>query len=241
MSKLSWDETGSRIYETGVKNGVLFVMDPEEETGYRSGVAWNGITGITESNTGAEETALWADDVKYASMRSAEEFGATIEAYQCPTEFYECDGLAEVVPGLTINQQSRKGFGLSYVTTIGNDVKGNSYGEKIHLIYGATASPSERSYATVNDSPDAMTLSWEITTTPVNVTGYKPTAHLIVDSTKSGKRQLKELKEALYGTNETESYLPTPDEVKEILTIPVLCDSNGNIVVGSDGSAILMY
>lgn len=239
MSVLSWDNTGERIYETGTKNCVLFVMDSFGE--YRTGVAWSGITGITEQNSGAEETALWADDIKYASLRAAEEFGATIEAYQCPPEFYECDGLAEIVPGLTVNQQGRRGFGLSYITTIGNDVVGNSYGEKIHLIYGATASPSERSYATINDSPDAMTLSWELTTTPVGITGYRPTAHLIIDSTRCSINQLKELKRILYGTADTDSRLPYPDEVKDILTIPVLSDSEGFVVIGSDGSAILMY
>lgn len=216
MPALKWDETGKKIYETGTKKGVLFVMDTSGQ--YQSGIAWSGITAVNESNSGAEETALWADDIKYASMRSAEEFGATIEAYQCPYEFYICDGTAELTNGVTINQQERRGFGFSYVTTIGNDVAGNGYGEKIHLIYGATASPSERSYQTINDSPDAMTLSWELTTTPVNVTGHKPTAHLIIDSTKADPAKLSAFKEILYGTETTDSRLPLPAEVLTLMT-----------------------
>ena len=212
---LTWDDTGKKIYETGTKKGVLFVMNAQGQ--YSDGVAWNGLTAVTESNSGAEETALWADDIKYASMRSAEEFGATIEAYQCPYEFYICDGSAEITDGVTINQQERRGFGFSYVTTIGNDVAGNNYGEKIHLIYGATASPSERAYQTINDSPDAMTLSWEVTTTPVNVPGFKPTAHLIIDSTKADATKLAAFKEVLYGSTSANSRLPLPNEVYALL------------------------
>lgn len=218
---LTWDDTGKKIYETGTKKGVLFVMD---DTGaYGEGVAWNGLTAVTESNSGAEETALWADDIKYASLRSAEEFGATIEAYQCPQEFYACDGSAEVTTGVTINQQGRKAFGFSYVTTVGNDTQGNAYGEKIHLIYNATASPTERSYQTINDSPDAITLSWELTTTPVAVTDYKPTAHMIIDTTKfttdPAKAKLTQFKEILYGSTTAASRLPLPDEVISKLSV----------------------
>ena len=213
--ELKWDETGKKTYETGTKKGVLFVQDT---TGaYGAGVAWSGLTAVTESNSGAEETALWADDIKYASLRSAEEFGATIEAYQCPPEFYVCDGSASLGEGVTINQQGRRGFGFSYVTTMGNDVQGTDYGYKIHIIYGATASPSERAYQTINDSPDAMTLSWEITTTPVNVTGHKPTAHLIIDSTKIAAEKLTAIENKLYGTKDTESEFLLPDDVTYIL------------------------
>lgn len=211
---LTWDNTGKKIYETGTKRGVLYVID--DEGNYGEGVAWNGLTAVTESNSGAEETALWADDIKYASLRSAEEFGATIEAYQCPPEFYACDGTAEVATGVTINQQGRKAFGFSYTTTVGNDTKGNDYGEKIHLIYNATASPTERSYQTINDSPDAITLSWELTTTPVAVKDHKPTAHLIVDTTKltgTAASKLDTFKKAIYGSDQEAAHLPSPDDV----------------------------
>ena len=219
-SALVWDDTGNKKFETGTKKGVLFVTNDQGQ--YGEGVAWNGLTAVPESNSGAEETALWADDIKYASLRSAEEFGATIEAYQCPREFYVCDGSAEVQPGVIINQQGRRSFGFSYVTTIGNDVAGTNYGYKIHLIYGATASPSERSYQTINDSPDAITLSWELTTTPVNVANHKPTAHLIIDSTMfttpEQKTKLTEFEEILYGSTAAASRLPLPDEVITKLT-----------------------
>ena len=216
FSALVWDDTGNKKFETGTKNGVLFVMN--DNGTYGEGVAWNGLTAVTASSSGAEETALWADDIKYASMRSAEEFGATIEAYQCPPEFYACDGSAELIDGVTIGQQGRKSFGFSFVTTIGNDVSGSDYGYKIHLIYGASASPSERAYQTINDSPDAMTLSWEITTTPVNVTGHKPTAHIVIDSTLADPTKLTAFKEILYGSTTAASRLPLPDEVKSLLT-----------------------
>lgn len=181
---ISWDNTGEKRYETGVERVVLF---PTTDQGtYGSGVAWNGVTAITASNTGGDETALWADDIKYASLRSAEEFGGTIEAYQCPDEFYQCDGSATPASGVIVGQQSRRAFGLSYETIIGNDVKGTDYGRLIHIVYGATASPSERSYQTINDSPDAITLSWEFKTTPVPAVGnLKPTAHIIIDDTKA--------------------------------------------------------
>lgn len=225
MAALKWDETGDRKFETGTKKGVLFVADPTQTNGYAAGVAWNGLTAVTESNSGAEETALWADDIKYASLRSAEEFGATIEAYQCPPEFYQCDGSASLVPGVVVNLQGRKSFAFSYVTTIGNDVLGNDYGYKIHIIYGATASPSERAYQTINDSPDAITLSWEVTTQPTNIeidgTTLKPTAHLIIDSTQftteAQKAKLTAFEEYLYGSSSASSTLPLPALVASML------------------------
>lgn len=212
--KLTWDDTGKRLYETGTKKGVLYPMEGEA---YGKGVAWNGLTAVTESPSGAEATPLYADDIKYINLYSAEEFGATVEAFTYPDEFAECDGSASIQNGITIGQQSRKAFGMSYVTTIGNDTEGTDYGYKIHLIYGAMASPSEKAYATINDSPDAVTFSWEITTTPVNVTGYKPTATLVIDSTLVDPAALTKIEEALYGTDDTDPYLPLPDEIIELL------------------------
>lgn len=208
---LTWDDTGKRKFETGTKKGVLYVMDANGN--YGAGVAWNGLTAITEANSGAEETALWADDMKYASMRSAEEFGLTIEAYQCPPEFYACDGSAEIATGVVANGQGRRGFGFSYVTTIGNDVSGRDHGYKLHLVYGCSASPSERSYQTINDSPDAITLSWEVTTTPINVTNHKPTAHIIIDSTTADPDKLAAFEATLYGSGSTAAALPLPAAV----------------------------
>lgn len=196
MSKLIWDQTGERLYETGVKNGVLYI--PTNGV-YDKGVAWNGLTAVTESPSGAEATALYADDIKYLSLMSTEEFGATVEAYTYPDEFAQCDGSASLAKGVSIGQQPRKTFGLSYKTTVGNDVDGNDYGYKLHLIYGALAAPSEKAYATINDSPEAITFSWEITTTPVNVTGYKPTASITIDSTKVDVEKLAALEKVLYG------------------------------------------
>lgn len=214
MSKLVWDQTGERLYETGVKKGVLY---PLGEAGtYPTGVAWNGLTAVTESPSGAEATPLYADDIKYLNLMSAEEFGATIEAYMYPDEFAECDGSASLAEGVTIGQQKRKTFGLSYVTTVGNDVDNNDYGYKIHLIYGAVASPSEKSYATINDSPEAITFSWEITTTPVEVEGFKPTASVTIDSKKVDAEKLAELETILYGSEEEEPRLPLPDELIEL-------------------------
>lgn len=215
-SRLVWDDTGNKKYEAGTDHGVLFVQDTSGA--YGNGVAWNGLTAVTESNTGAEETALWADNIKYASLRSAEEFGCTIEAYQCPPEFYVCDGSAELAPGVTIGQQGRRKFGFSYRTKIGNDTAGDDYGYKIHLIYGATASPSERAYQTINDSPDGMTLSWETTTTPIPVQGHKPTAHLIIDSTLVDATKLTAFEDVLYGSTTAASRLPLPAEVATLLT-----------------------
>lgn len=214
MSKLVWDQTGERLYETGVKKGVLY---PLGEAGkYPKGVAWNGLTAVTESPSGAEATPLYADDIKYLNLMSAEEFGATIEAYMYPDEFAECDGSASLAEGVTIGQQKRKTFGLSYVTTVGNDVDNNDYGYKIHLIYGAVASPSEKSYATINDSPEAITFSWEITTTPVEVEGFKPTASVTIDSKKVDAEKLAELETILYGSEDKEPRLPLPDELIEL-------------------------
>lgn len=215
MAKLVWDATGEKLYETGVKQGVLYVMDKGT---YPAGVVWNGLTAVTESPSGAEATPLYADDIKYLNLVSAEEFGATIEAYTYPDEFMECDGSASLMDGVYIGQQPRKTFGLCYRTTLGNDVDNDSYGYKLHLIYGALAAPSEKAYATINDSPEAITFSWEVSTTPVNVTGHKPTASLVIDSTKVDATKMAALEAALYGTDEEAAYLPLPDEVKTILT-----------------------
>ena len=215
MSKLVWDQTGEREYETGVKNGVLY---PQGESGtYPKGVAWNGIVSVTESPSGAEEQALYADDIKYAAPRSREEFGATIEAYTYPEAFEKCDGSSELAPGVTIGQQTRTPFGLAYKTTIGNDTENNNYGYKLHLIYGATAAPSEKAYQTINDSPEAITFSWELTTTPVSVNGYEPTAILTIDSTKTDPTKLATLEGILYGSETTEARLPLPDEIATIM------------------------
>ena len=219
MSKLVWDQTGERYYETGVKMGVLY---PQSASGtYSKGVVWNGLTAVTESPSGAEATPLYADDVKYLNLYSAEEFGATIEAYTYPDEFAECDGSAEIATGVTIGQQNRKAFGLCYRTTIGNDTDGNDHGYKLHIIYGAMASPSEKAYATINDSPEAITFSWEITTTPVSVSGFKPTASVIIDSTKVDGTKLKQLEAILYGDNGSssagEARLPLPDEIVTLI------------------------
>lgn len=215
MAKLTWDDTGKRFYETGVKQGVLY---PQAEGGtYPKGVAWNGLTAVTESPSGAEPTPLYADDIKYLNLVSAEEYGATIEAYTYPDEFAECDGSAELVPGVTVGQQNRKTFGLSYKTTLGNDVAGNEYGYKLHLIYGAMAAPSEKGYATINDSPEAITFSWEVSTTPVSVPGLKPTASITIDSTKVDKSKLTALEAILYG-GESDARLPLPDEIATLMT-----------------------
>ena len=215
MAKIEWDKTGERLYETGVKNGVLYV---QEGGTYGKGVAWNGLTAVTESPSGAEATPLYADDIKYLNLLSTEEFGATIEAYTYPDEFAACDGSAALADGVMIGQQARKTFGLCYRTTIGNDTNGNDYGYKLHIIYGALAAPSEKAYATINDSPEAITFSWEVTTTPVNVTGAKPTASITIDSTKADPTKLAALEKKLYGDTETEATLPLPDEIKGIFT-----------------------
>lgn len=219
MAKLVWDKTGERLYETGVKQGVLY---PQAAGGtYPKGVAWNGLTNITESPSGAEATALYADDIKYLNLVSAEELGGTIEAYTYPDEFAECDGSAALTEGVFIGQQDRKTFGLCYRTTLGNDVDSNGHGYKLHLIYGALAAPSEKAYATINDSPEAITFSWEFKTTPVNVADHKPTASLTIDSTKVSETKMAALEKVLYGDGDTEARLPLPDEVVQILTSAV--------------------
>ena len=215
MSKIVWDQTGERYYETGVKNGVLYVMGTDGK--YGTGVAWNGLTAVTESPSGAEATPLYADDIKYLNLMSAEEFGATIEAYTYPAEFEECDGSASIATGVSIGQQFRKTFGLCYRTTIGNDVDGNAHGYKLHLIYGALAAPSEKAFSTINDSPEAITFSWEVSTTPVNVTGYKPTASVVIDSTKLDAEKMALIEAKLYGDTDAEPTLPLPDEIVELL------------------------
>lgn len=213
--RLTWDDAGKRLYETGVKQGVIY---PQDDNGaYPKGVAWNGLTAVTESPEGAEPTPLYADDIKYLNLLSTEEFKATIEAYTYPDEFAECDGSGSLVEGVTIGQQDRKTFGLSYRTSLGNDVKGNEYGYKLHIVYGCLAAPSEKAYATVNDSPEAITFSWEVSTTPVNVTGFKPTASLVLDSVKLGAAKMKAIEDVLYGSSAAEARLPLPDEIKSII------------------------
>lgn len=214
MSRIVWDQTGERFYETGVKQCVLYV---QEGGVYPKGVPWNGITAVTESPSGAEATPLYADDVKYLNLVSTEELGATIEAYMYPEEFEQCDGSAVIATGVSVGQQSRKTFGLCYRTTVGNDIVNNAYGYKLHIIYGALAAPSEKAYATINDSPEAITFSWEVSTTPVTVTGHKPTASVIIDSTKVDAKKLAALEAVLYGTDEAEARLPLPDEIVEIM------------------------
>ena len=227
MSKLKWDQSGERLYETGVSNGVLY---PLTNGAYPEGVAWNGLTAVNENPSGAEATPLYADNIKYLNLMSAEEFGATIEAYMYPDEFGECNGEAELANGVSIGQQTRKLFGMSYQTKIGSD-QNNDLGYKIHLIYGALAAPSEKAYATVNDSPEAITFSWEISPTPVEVKGFKPTASLVIDSTKVDATNLGKLEDILYGCDAQEAdsehgipakeakvaRLPLPDEVLDII------------------------
>lgn len=216
MTRLVWDQTGEKLYETGVRMGVLYPID--ESGAYSTGVAWNGLISVSESPSGAEATALYANDSKYLNLYSTEEFAATVEAYTYPDEFAECDGSASLTEGVMIGQQPRKTFGMCYRTVLGNDTKGEEYGYKIHLIYGAMAAPSEKQYSSINDSPEAITFSWELSTTPVNVTGHKPTASLVIDSTKLTEAQLKAIEDKLYGddTSGTAS-LPLPDEVLQII------------------------
>lgn len=223
MSKITWDKTGERLYETGVDRGVLYLLN--KSGAYTPGVPWNGLTAVTESPSGAESTPLYADNIKYLNMLSTEEFGCTIEAYTYPDEFAECDGSASLAEGVTIGQQNRSVFGFAYRTLLGNDIDSTNYGYKLHLIYGAQASPSEKNYATVNDSPEAISLSWEITTTPVNVSGFKPTASITIDSTKVDKEKLAALEAILYGKDPStpegsdgvEPRLPLPDEIKQLM------------------------
>lgn len=215
MSRLIWDAIGEKFYEMGTKMGVLYPM--KEDGSYENGVAWNGLTAVTESPSGAEETKLYADDIKYASLRSAEEYAYTIEAYTYPEEWEPCDGSAQVATGVTIGQQKRKGFGFSWVTTVGNDVS-DEVGKKIHIAWNSTASPSEKSYASINDSPDAITFSWECSTSPVNVSGFRPTSHMEIDCSKLKAAIVKAIENKLWGTENAEATLPTPEEIITIVT-----------------------
>ena len=227
-AKIVWDKTGEKLYETGVKNGVLY---PQVNGAYPEGVAWNGLTAVTESPSGAEATPLYADDIKYLNLYSAEEFGATIECYTYPKEFEACDGSKEIATGVSIGQQTRQSFGMSYKTTVGNDTEGANYGYKLHIIYGATASPSEKAYSTISDSPEAITFSYEVTTTPVNVKGFNPTASIVIDSTKVPAEKLAQLEEILYGKDPTSEggedgvapRLPLPDEIVTLVGTGAAC------------------
>lgn len=214
MSKLVWDVVGERNYETGVSKGVLY---PMVSGAYPKGVAWSGLTTVTETASGAEATPLYADNIKYLNLMSVEELGGTIEAYTAPDEFGACDGTAELTTGVSIGQQPRQTFGLAYQTILGNDTENNKHGYKIHLIYGALASPTERSYATVNDSPEAMTMSWEFSTTPVSVTGFEPTSLVVIDSTKVDAEKLAAFEAIIYGSEDQEARLPLPNEVATLL------------------------
>ena len=234
MAKLEWDQIGERLYETGVSKVVVYPVVNNE---YPRGYAWNGATGVTESPSGAESNPQYADNIKYLNLISSEEFGATLTAFTYPDEFAECDGSAEPIPGVKIGQQNRKSFGLSYQTILGNDTDGVDHGYKLHLIYGALASPSEKAYNTINDSPEANEFSWEVTTTPVAVSGYKPTASITIDSTKVDTGKLDELEDILYGTENTDARLPLPDEVFSIMggaaTVDITLNrSNANVTVG---------
>ena len=211
MAPLTWDEVGERLYEVGVDHGVLYL--PDDAGVYNQGVAWNGLTTVTESPSGAESNPQYADNIKYLNLLSAEEFGATIEAFTYPDEFAECDGTYSPSDGVAVGQQGRKMFGLSYRTKVGNDVDGVDFGYKLHLVYGCTAAPSEKAYATINDSPEAISFSWEITTVPVPVTDHKPTSLIVVDSTSVDAGDLAALEALLYGNGATEAALPTPDAV----------------------------
>lgn len=213
--KIVWNETGKRYYEAGVKNGVLYVQNTDGS--YPKGVAWNGLINVNEKPSGAEATPLYADDTKYVELQSKEDFGATIEAYTYPDEFEACDGSAEIAEGIKIGQQSRNTFGMCYRTVIGNDIEGNNHGYKLHIIYGCKAAPSEKAYQTINDSPEAITFSWEVTTTPVAVTGYEPTSSLVIDSRTVSPENLAKIEEALYGTESTDAYLPLPDAIVALL------------------------
>lgn len=215
MARLIWDEVGQRFFETGVKNGVLYVQD--NDGAYKNGVVWNGLTAVTESPSGAEETPLYADDVKYLTLRSAEQFGATIEAYTYPEEFEQCDGSAQIAAGVTIGQQARRAFGLCYRTAVGNDIQGQEFSYKLHLLYGCTVAPSEKAYSTINDNPEAITFSWELSTVPVPVDGFKPTASLVIDASKVDEGKMQLLEDALFGDESNEAKLLLPNEIMEML------------------------
>ena len=233
--RIIWDESGKRIYETALKNGILYPQSPNGS--YPMGYCWNGLTAVNESPSGAESNPLYADSIKYADLISAEVFAATVEAYMYPDEFAACDGSIEIAPGVTVTQQTRKAFGLVYVSLIGNDVAGTDLGYKINIIYGAKAAPSEKSRATVNDSPEAMTLSWELSTTPVSVPGLKPTAMMVINSTKIPADKLKLLEDVLYGTDTTDPRLPLPNEIMEICEGSVPGALSIASIVPADGSS----
>ena len=215
MAKLEFNTVGERLFETGVKKGVLYVMN--DSGTYENGVVWNGLTAVTEKPTGAEATNLYADDIKYLVLYGAEEFEATIEAYTYPEEFEQCDGSASLTTGVNIGQQSRKSFAFCYTTALGNDTQGQDHGYKIHIIYGCKAKPSEKAYSSINDNPDAITFSWDITTTPIPVSGMKPTATVVIDSTRVESTKLKKIEDKLYGTTTEEATLLTPDAIKTLL------------------------
>ena len=245
--KLVWDESGKRLYETGVRQGVLY---PQTTEGlYPKGVAWNGLSAITESPSGAEASPIYADDIKYLNLISVEEFGATIEAYTYPDEFAECDGSAELATGVYVGQQRRRAFGLSYRTALGNDIENEEYGYKLHLIYGATAAPSDKGYQTINDSPDAITFSWELNTVPVSVAGLRPTASITIDSTKVTPEQLAILENYLYGTEGTTARLPLPDEIAAIfagappdaLTLVSIAPDDEDVDVAVSASVVIEF
>jgi hypothetical protein len=216
MTALTWDQVGERLYETGVDHGVLYL--PDEVGGYTNGVSWNGLTTVTEKPSGADASPKYADNIKYLNLIAAEQFGATIEAFTYPDEFAQCDGTATPEPGLAIGQQSRKIFGLAYRTRLGNDLEGTDHGYKLHLLYGAQAAPSEKAYATINDSPEAIAFSWDVSTSPIDVAGYKPTSQLTIDSTKVVAAGLAELEGILYGDEGVDPRLPLPDEVITLFT-----------------------
>ena len=236
MPELIWDQSGNHIYETGVKQGVLYPRISNVR--YSTGIAWNGLVSVTENTSGAEATAIYADDIKYLSLLSAEEMGITIEAYSCPDGFAPCNGFAEIATGVMAGQQPRKAFGMCYKTIVGNDIKNNENGYKLHLIYGAMAAPTEKGYATINDSPEAITFSWEVTTTPISVNGRKPSASVVIDSTKISDYRLKVLEDCLYGTGETNPTLPSISELIRLLSNS-LFDSQSNYILDSDGNEIL--
>lgn len=215
MAKIIWDNTGERLYETGVDRGVLYPI--QDDSTYSKGVAWNGLTSVSENPSGAEASPIFADNIKYLNLVSAEEFGLTVEAYTYPEEFAACNGETPAVKGVYLGQQTRRVFGMAYRTMLGNDLLGTEYGYKLHLVYGCQAAPSEKGYTTINDSPEAMTLSWEINTTPVNVNGFKPTACITIDSTKVNKDKLAALEDILYGSESEEARLPMPDEVVALI------------------------
>lgn len=247
MTQLVWDQIGERLYETGVDHGVLYLPDSSGQ--YVNGVAWNGLTSVSESPSGAEPNAQYADNIKYLNLYSAEEFGATIEAFTYPDEFAQFDGLAIPTPGIAIGQQSRRGFGLSYRTLVGNDIDGNDHGYKLHLIYGCQASPSEKAYNTVNDSPEPITFSWTLATTPVSVTGLKPTSTITIDSTDVDADALASLEQILYGDTGVDPRLPLPDEVialfsgtvVQVTPVQPTFDSETNTITIPSTTGVMYY